>query len=189
MNKLTKEIIKLPKVTFSLADLRKLPGLQEEYIKTTLSRALKAGEVIRLAGGLYSKNSGEIALENLAINIYNPSYLSFESALNFYNILSQQSTALTLATTKRAKKLSIQNRLVAYRHLKQSLFWGYKKNNDYLLAEPEKAFLDLAYLSLNGYGHFDPKEMNLKLLDIKKLRIYLKRFKSAKLEKMIDEIF
>lgn len=187
MNKLTKEIIKLPKSVFSLTDLRKLPNFKEEYIKTTLSRALKAGEIIRLAGGLYSKNSGAIALENLAINIYNPSYISFESALNFYNILSQQSAVLTLATTKRAKKISVHNQMISYRHLKQDLFWGYKKNNDYLLAEPEKAFLDLAYLSVNGYGHFDSKEMNLKLLDIKKVKIYLKKFNSPKLKKIINK--
>lgn len=180
-----KEIRQLPKSVFSLADLRKVSQLRESSLKTTLSRALKLGEIVRLAGGWYCADLAKVSWENLAVSIYQPSYVSFESALNFYNILSQQSVALTLATVNRAKKLAKHGQLISYRHISPNLFWGYKKEGDFWLAEPEKAWLDLAYLSLNGYGYFSPEEMNLELLDVKKVKAYLRKFNNFRLENII----
>jgi predicted transcriptional regulator of viral defense system len=188
MSKLLKTIKSLPKEYFSIQDLRKISALDGESLKVSLSRAVKAGEITKLVNGLYSVDTNLLSWENLAVNIYSPSYVSFESALNYFNILSQQAAGLTLATDKRAKEFNIQGQIITYRHIKPDLLWGYKKVENYLLAEPEKAFLDLAYLSLNGYGHFDPEEMNLKLLDKQKLKKYLIKFKSAKLNKLINSV-
>ncbi len=186
MSKLLKEINNIPKVYFSLKDLSKISNLEKSSLKVAISRAVKTGEIIKLVNGLYTKNINNISWENLAINIYSPSYVSFESALNYYNILSQQAVSLTLATNKRKKDINIHNHPIVYRHIKSDLFWGYIRKDDYLIAEPEKAFLDLAYLSLNGYGYFDPKEMNLSLLDKEKVKRYLKKFNNKKLDKLIN---
>ncbi|HCP08259.1 MAG TPA: hypothetical protein DIT25_00435 [Candidatus Moranbacteria bacterium] len=67
-------------------------------------------------------------------------------------------------------------------------FRGYYKEDNYLIAEPEKAFLDLAYLSLNGYAKFDPEEMNLEFLDKNKIRMYLKKFDSPRLAVLIKKV-
>lgn len=188
MNKLQEKINKIPKQYFSLHDLYKFSDIEKASLKVALSRAVRNKDIIRLASGLYAKDINNIPWENLAVNIYSPSYISFESALNHYNILSQQSAHLTLATTKRRKDININDQIIIYRHIKSTLFWGYIKKDDYLIAEPEKAFLDLAYLSLNGYAHFDPEEMNLKLLDKKKIKRYLKRFNNIKLNNLIKKI-
>jgi len=185
MSKLSKTINNIPKTYFSLKDLSKISSLEKSSLKVAISRVVRAGEIIKLANGLYTKNINNISWENLAINIYSPSYVSFESALNYYNILSQQTISLTLATNKRRKDINIYNHSIIYRHIKSDLFWGYIRKEDYLMAEPEKAFLDLAYLSLNGYGHFDPEEMNLNLLDKGKIKKYLKKFNNKKLNKLI----
>ncbi|MCF7820521.1 MAG: hypothetical protein K9M44_03580 [Candidatus Pacebacteria bacterium] len=186
MSKLLKEINNIPKAYFSLKDLSKISNLEKPSLKVAISRAVKAGEIIKLVNGLYTKNINNISWENLAVNIYSPSYVSFESALNYYNILSQQTVSLTLATNKRKKDINIHNYSIVYRHIKSDLFWGYIRKDDYLIAEPEKAFLDLAYLSLNGYGHFDPKEMDLNLLNKEKVKRYLKNFNNKKLAKLIN---
>ncbi|MDA3802524.1 MAG: hypothetical protein PF488_01330 [Patescibacteria group bacterium] len=185
MSKLLKEINNIPKTYFSLKDLSKISNLEKDSLKVVISRAVRAGEIVKLVSGLYAKNINNVSWENLAINIYSPSYISFESALNHYNILSQQTVSLTLATDKRRKDVNIHNHSIVYRHIKSNLFWGYIRKDDYLIAEPEKAFLDLAYLSLNGYGHFDPGEMNLDLLDKGKIKKYLKKFSNKKLNKLI----
>ena len=185
MSKLLKKIDSIPKTFFSLKDLSKIGGINKSSLKVYISRAVKSGDIVRLVNGLYAKNINNISWENLAINIYNPSYISFESALNYYNLLVQQANSLTLATSKRRKNINIHNQLISYRHIKNSLFWGYIRKDDYLIAEPEKAFLDLAYLSLNGYAHFDPEEINLNLLDKKKIEKYLKKFNNIKLDKLI----
>ena len=140
MSKLLKEINNIPKTYFSLKDLSKISNLEKDSLKVAISRAVKAGEIIRLVNGLYAKNINDVSWENLAINIYSPSYVSFESALNHYNILSQQSVSLTLATDKRRKDLNIHNHSIVYRHIKSNLLWGYIRKDNYLIAEAEKAF-------------------------------------------------
>jgi predicted transcriptional regulator of viral defense system len=187
MNKLQEKINKIPKQYFSLQDLYKFSDTEKASLKVALSRAVRDKKIVRLANGLYAKDINSLPWENLAVNIYSPSYISFESALNHYNILSQQSTQLTLATTKRRKDININDQIIIYRHIKSDLFWGYIKKDDYLIAEPEKAFLDLAYLSLNGYSHFDSEEMNLKLLDKKKIKGYLMKFNNSKLNNLIKK--
>jgi predicted transcriptional regulator of viral defense system len=187
MNKLQEKINKIPKQYFSLQDLYKFSNTNKASLKVALSRAVRDKQVIRLASGLYAKDINNIPWENLAVNIYRPSYISFESALNHYNILSQQSAYITLATTKRRNDININDQVIIYRHIKDDLFWGYIKKDDYLIAEPEKAFLDLAYLSLNGYAHFDPAEMNLGLLDKKKIKSYLKKFNNTKLDNLMKK--
>ena len=127
----------------------------------------------------------KISWENFAIEIYSPSYLSFEWALAKYNILSQKPINLTLATSKRSKKNITPQNILIYHHLQPRLFWGFVREENYLIAEPEKAFLDLAYLSLNGYAKFDTEEMNLELLNKIKLKKYLKKINYQKLNNLL----
>ncbi|MFH1661762.1 MAG: type IV toxin-antitoxin system AbiEi family antitoxin domain-containing protein [Candidatus Falkowbacteria bacterium] len=187
MNKLISQIKKIPKNYFSINDIKKISSLTEESLKVALSRMVKRGEIVKLARGLYANDLVKIDWGKLAVEYYHPSYLSFEWALARYNILSQQPHQLTLATTKRSETAEIRDKIIIYHRLKINLFWGYINKNGILIAEPEKAFLDLAYLSLNGYAKFDPDEMNLELLNKSKLKKYLKKFDNKKLGKLINK--
>jgi predicted transcriptional regulator of viral defense system len=188
MSKLVKQINKIPKSYFSIIDLAKVLDLNRDALRVAISRAIKNEELFKLTKGWYGKDISKINLENLAVNIYNPSYISFQSALNYHNILSQQASSLTLATVKRKKEIKIADNLLIYHHIKPVLYWGFIRESDYLIAEAEKAFLDLAYLSLNGYANFDPSEMNLELLNKKKLKKYLNKFDNQRLNKLINNL-
>jgi len=187
MSSLEKQLNKIKKSYFSFADLRKITQLNDASLQVAISRLIKAGEIIGLTKGYYCLNKAEVNWQKMALEIYEPSYLSFEWALSQYDILSQKTYALTLATTKRAKQVEAGDIIISYHHIKAGLFFGYELRDGYLIAEPEKAFLDLAYLSLNGYARFDAEEMNLGLLDKDKIKSYLKKFKSRRLEKLIKE--
>lgn len=188
MNKLTDIIKKIPKSYFSLKDLKKVSSLKETSLKVALNRLVASGKLIKLGHQLYTGDVGRINLEQLACAIYTPSYLSCETALAYYHILSQQPLHLTLATTKRSKVISVADKNLIYHHLKPTLFWGSQIINNILMAEPEKAFLDQAYLSLNGYAKFDLEEMNLAFLNKVKLFKYCRRFKNKKLTKLVTEL-
>lgn len=188
MSKLLKKINSIPKSYFSFADIRKISSLDDKSLAVSLSRMVKRGELFRITGGIYTTDISKIDWEQFAVEKYPPSYISFESALARHNILSQQPVSLTMATANRSKKTKMLDNLIIYRHIQSKLFWGYLKDGDTLMAEPEKAFLDLAYLSLNGYAKFDPEEMNLDFLDKKKLKNYLKKFNSSRLNKLIKNI-
>ena len=188
MEKLIQKINKIPKSYFSLTDIQKISNLKEASLKVTMNRLLKRRELYRVMKGIYALNYSKIDWKQFAVELYNPSYVSFESALSYYNILSQKTFNVVLATIKRSKKIATKNNIIIYHHIKPSLFWGYKMEQDFLIAKPEKAFLDLAYLSLNGYAKFDIEDMNLNKLDKMIIRKYLKKFSNKKLDNLILKI-
>lgn len=188
MSKLLQKINSIPKSYFSFADIRKISGLGDKSLTVTLSRMMKKGELAKVARGIYATDTSRIDWEQFAVEKYPPSYVSFESALAKHNILSQQPASLTMATTNRSKKMKMLENMIIYRHIQPKLFWGYLKEGNSLMAEPEKAFLDLAYLSLNGYAKFDPEEMNLDFLDKQKIKAYLKKFNSPRLNRLMEKV-
>lgn len=188
MAKLIQKIKNIPKSYFSFADLKKISDLSDESLKVAISRMIKSGEIIKLKKGVYASDISKINWESFAVETHSPSYLSFEWALSKYNILSQKPVNLTLATTKRSKKITTPQNIIIYHHLQPKLFWGFIREDNYLLADPEKAFLDLAYVSLNGYAKFDVEEMNLELLDKVKLKKYLKKIGYQRLNRAIDAL-
>jgi len=185
MAKLIQKIKNIPKSYFSFADLKKISDLSGESLKVAISRMIKSKEMTKLKKGVYTSDISMVNWENFAVETHSPSYLSFEWALARHNILSQKPVNLTLATSKRSKKITTPQNIIIYHHLQPKLFWGFVKEDNYLLAEPEKAFLDLAYLSLNGYAKFDAEEMNLELLDKIKLKKYLKKINHKRLDDLL----
>ncbi len=189
MNNLEIKLNRIPKSYFSFADARKVARLDDASLRVAISRLVKAGKIISLTKGYYCQDLAKLDFPRLALEIYAPSYLSFEWVLGQTGILSQKSYALTLATAKRARQIEIAGTTLIYRHLQTDLFFGYEIKDGYLIAQPEKAFLDLAYLSLNGYAKFDAEEMNLTLLDENKIKNYLKKFGSKRLNTLINNLF
>lgn len=188
MNNLRQQINKIQKSYFTFSDLRKIAALDDESLRVAVSRMHKKRELTKLSKGYYSLPDANLDLHKLALELYRPSYLSFEWVLGQDNVLSQKPHNLTLATTKRARKITIGEQTIFYRHLRPDLFFGYILKDGYLVAETEKALLDLAYLSLNGYAKFDPEEMNLKNIAAKRLKEYLEKFHSERLTKLFKKL-
>lgn len=188
MSELQKKIRTIPKATFTLADIRKITDMDDESLQVSMNRLVKRGVVTRIVRGMYASDPATVDWEKLAQELYSPSYLSFEYALGRAGILSQKSYALTLATPARTKTIETPLITIAYHHIQPRLYWGYTREQNILVAQPEKAFLDLAYLSLRGYATFDPEEMNLSLLDGTKIEKYLKRFDSIQLNKRVGAL-
>ncbi|MCD6270372.1 hypothetical protein J7J23_01175, partial [bacterium] len=88
----------------------------------------------------------------LANFIYSPSYISLESALNYYSIIPDIPFTITSVTINKTKKFKTKNYGVFYySHLKPDLFFGFKsilveKKYSYIIALPEKALFDYLYL-------------------------------------------
>ena len=78
--------------------------------------------------------------------IRRPSYLSLEYALSRHGILSQNVFTLTLVTPKLPYTYRTQGGIMEYHQIKRTLFRGYVAEGSVLVAEPEKALLDLVYI-------------------------------------------
>jgi len=185
MTKLIQKIKNIPKGYFTFTDLKKISNQRDNSLKVSISRLVKSRQIFKLSKGVYALDISKVDWENFAIDVYSPSYLSFEWALGKYNILSQKPVNLTLATVKRSRTIITARKDIIYHHIQTKLFWGFARRDSFLIACPEKAFLDHAYLSLNGYAAFDPEEMNLSLLDKNKVKKYLKKFNSVRLNNLI----
>ncbi|PIR43433.1 hypothetical protein COV24_02740 [candidate division WWE3 bacterium CG10_big_fil_rev_8_21_14_0_10_32_10] len=133
-----------------------------------------------------SKKPNEMQIANF---LYNPSYISFETALSYYGILSQFPTVITSATTKKTKKKDIQGKEYIYHHLNPNYFTGYIKGSGYLIAIPEKALVDQTYFSLKSIKSLQNlDEYNLTKINKKEV-LYYSRLIRGSLGNKITELF
>jgi predicted transcriptional regulator of viral defense system len=131
---------------FSLSDLVLLTGDRRSSLSVQLSRLVASGVIERPARGWYANPFTPPSDEEVAMVIREPSYLSLEYALSRHGILSQQARVLTLVTTRLPYTFRTGDRVFEYHQVKRSLFRGYRREGEVLVAEPEKALLDLIYV-------------------------------------------
>lgn len=82
--------------------------------------------------------------------IFAPSYVSLQSALNYYGFIPEAVFHVTSVTTKRTRDLNSTDVSFIYKNIKTSCYFGYTlmlfQGHFIRVAEPEKALLDLIYL-------------------------------------------
>ena len=176
---------------YTLKDLQSILDVPASSLKVQLSRWCKQGIFIRLTKGIYVPYNAKVDTQKVANQVYYPSYLSFESALNYYGILSQIPYTLTFATRKKSKKLVLKDTQVEYTQLANRLFFGYTLENGIYLATPEKALMDTIYLISKGKRTLNLEELYLKDIDKEKLKeISLKFPKNTEdmVKKIVDSV-
>jgi hypothetical protein len=157
---------------------------------------VKKGYLMRLKKGVYafSRDRDKLRGEGIAFLLYQPSYLSLESALAWYGFIPEIVYAYTSVSARITRTFENAFGHFIYRHVKSELFWGYVEvktdQGPYLLAEPEKALLDYFYLNLariNTEDDFDSIRLNEeemgRSLNKDKFMRYLKAFGVKKMEK------
>lgn len=167
---------RLDKPYFTVADLEKVLDLKRESLYVTLHRLVQYGVLRRLRRGIYQLSLRPNDVPRIANPLYSPSYLSFESALARYGVLSQIPYTVTFATSKRSKRMTIGETEVEFRQIRPDLFFGYVLDQGLYLAEPEKALLDEMYLVRRGRADLPLDELYLEDLDVEKLFEYASRF-------------
>lgn len=163
---------------FTMADLEKITGLERDSLKVTLNRLVKKDILIRLKRGVYQLSLNMVDVGKVANQLYYPSYLSFESALSRYGVLSQIPYTQTFATTRKSKKMIIWNTEIEFTQLKKDLYFGYKLEKGIYIAEPEKALLDQLYITSRGKRTISIEELDLRSINQKILEEYAKKYPS-----------
>ncbi len=166
----------LNKSFYTIADLEKITQLSRNSLYVALKRWVESGVLERVAQGIYVPLGGDVALENVAAQLYIPNYLSFESALAKHGILNLIPYTITFATKRKTRKFTLRKQGVEFRQIAPQLFFGYEMRNGINIAIPEKAFLDEVYFSCRGKTVLDPDELDTKKLSMELLRKYAVRF-------------
>lgn len=174
---MTKRIYQSNLPLFTLKTLRDILDIENEAtLFSAVKRLLEAGILKKMERNKYLLKDFPISDFALANFLYQPSYISFETALNFYGILSQFPYEVSNATTRKTAKKEFEGKIFTYTKIKKELFWGYEKKENFLIAFPEKALLDQIYLAAKGQRGINFSEYNLENISLSKFRDYLTRY-------------
>jgi len=173
---LIKKLQSIGRGFFSIADLEKIIGLPRNSLKVALNRLTRQGVLERLTRGVYQLSINPVEAGVVANQLYYPSYLSFETALAHYDILSQIPFTQTFATIKKSKKIWLRETEIEYTQLKKDLFFGYILTDGIYLARPEKALLDQLYLVSRGKRSLNMEELDLSGINKRILLQYAQKF-------------
>lgn len=161
----------------TLLDFRRLLGLKNQQTAyKKIQRLEKQGVLKKIIRGKYLftlLKPSDFALANfLAL----PSYLSLESALSFYGIISGFPYQITSISLGKPKTIRFESKEFSYSQIKNKFFFGFEKKDDFLIAEKEKALFDYCYLASKGLRKIDRSELDLTGIDKKKLQQYFFAF-------------
>lgn len=194
--KLISELRKKKLYIFSLEDIINLfPDQSLKTLKNNLSRWMKQNRFIRLKRDLYE--FVELGVESkitdlyVANRLYEPSYVSLETALSIYSIIPDIAIQVTSLTTRPTRNFKNKYGLFLYRTCRKRAFTGYRLvsygADKVLIADKEKAFVDFLYYRLRSGNRLDFKEERfeekiLKGLDWSKMLRYATLFNNRTLE-------
>lgn len=170
-------------------DLKKLLKVEKDNtLYKTIEGLVKETVLIRLAKGKYLYRGARPHKFETANFLSSPSYISFESALNFYNILVQVPYSVTSATPLRNKTLRFNNQEYTFNHLDPKLFFGYKREDRFLIATAEKALLDSLYLASKGLKRIDIEQLDFSRIDKKEFYYILEKISHKPLSQFVKKV-
>ncbi len=144
------------------------------HVRRQLSRWVRAGRLYQLRRGLYALAPPYQKVKPhpflVANRMVRGSYVSLQSALAYYGLIPEVVPTVTSVTTARPGRWETPLGTFEFRHLKPDLFFGYRrldlgKGQAAFVATPEKALLDLIYLTPGGDAPEYLRELRLQNLD------------------------
>ncbi|OGH72373.1 MAG: hypothetical protein A2921_04485 [Candidatus Magasanikbacteria bacterium RIFCSPLOWO2_01_FULL_43_20b] len=185
---------------FTLNDLKVIFS-NKPISSRQLNRWQESGYILKLKNRVYLledyKNSVHPFL--IANLLYQPSYVSLESALYEYGFIPDVTQTITSISTKKTWTADVLNNRFDYKKIKKDCFIGYGArkylNYDVMMAEPEKAVVDFFYFNKSRLKNesridelrFDYENLKQKV-DKEKLSHYAALFNSSLLNDLIKKL-
>jgi len=178
-------ILRASNTVFSFREILLASGeTTTNLLKRRLNYYVKKGELYSIRRGFYAKDKNYDKLE-LATKIYTPAYVSFETVLRQAGMIFQYYERIFVASYL-TREISVDNQLYQYKKIKNTILTnsaGIETKDNYSIASPERAFLDILYLNKNYY--FD----NLGPLNWDKVFELLLIYGNKRMEKVVKQIF
>jgi len=133
-------------------------------LKRRLHYYVQKGELYHIRRGLYAKDKNYNRRE-VATKILRPSYISFETVLLEAGVIFQYYSTIFVASYQ-TKEIMCDGQNYAFKKIKNAILTntaGIEQRDNYWIATPERAMLDILYLNKDYY--FD----NLSALDFDKV--------------------
>jgi len=192
---------KLKDITvFSIKDIEK--SADKRFHRRRLNEWQDKDYIKKIVKGYYifsDLKTDDNVLYKIANKIYDPSYISLETALSYYGLIPESVYALTSVSTRKTSTFNTTIAVFNYRKVKNNLFFGYvieKHDSEvYKMASPEKAILDLLYLKsdIRSCSDFESLRINsgnfIEIIDREKLFNYLKPYNNKRLTAVISDFW
>jgi predicted transcriptional regulator of viral defense system len=168
------------KLILSIEDIAEILSISKESAKVTANRYVKQKLLIRIKRNLYTTpvkfdNLKENEFFQLANYMQVPSYISFASALSYYNIYTQQLRGvIESAALKRSKTFNVNEIEFRFILVKTIFYMGFVTENNFFIAAPEKALADAVYLSSLGKYNLDFSAIDFGKISKSEVNEYIK---------------
>lgn len=174
-----------------------MSGQNKDQVRLQLSRWVKNNRIIKLRRGLFTLAAPYKKIHAhsfILANALKPiSYVSLQSALSFYGMIPEYVPVTTSVTRERPEKIITQDKHFYFNHMKAELFYGFELlevdiNQKAFIAKPEKALLDLIYLTpgSDDQNYFiELRLQNLEKFSMSEYEAFAKKSKSPKLMRTI----
>jgi predicted transcriptional regulator of viral defense system len=174
--------------------------VSDTELRPQLARWTKAGRILQLRRGVYLLAPPYRKIDPhpflIANYLRNGSYVSLQSALAYHGMIPEHVPVITSVTTGRPERLDTPMGRYAFHHVKQAFFFSYSQvevsqRQLAFVATPEKALLDLIYLTPNGDRAPYLRELrlqNLEIIDEEELSKAVKRFGKVKIRRAVENV-
>lgn len=183
-NNILETILKSSRTVFTIQSMMMLTGCEDS---TKLTKSLhyysKAGKICNPRKGLYAKLVYDE--KEMACGMFRPAYISLEYVLQRAGVVFQFDETVTCVSYLN-REVEIDGKSYSYRIIKPELWIGMEgidQDDNVCMATPERAFLDMVYLSA-GSCYFD----NLHPLNKLRIKELLPLYNSRVLEKRVSEL-
>ena len=181
---LLESIIESPRTVFTVQSLT-MQTVCDDSIRLTKSLHYYAneGKIRNPRRGIYTKQKYNV--QEMACSLFRPSYISLEYVLQRAGVVFQWDDTVT-SVSYLSRTVEVDGRRYQYRKIAPELwigFEGIEQQDNIAIATPERAFLDMVYLSA-GNCYFD----NLRPLSVKLIRALLPSYHSQKLNERVTTL-
>ena len=177
---------------FSASDIVGIFGVSGRSASAFINYHLSKGSVIKARKNLYFLKDNIPPDFFLAGAIYQPSYISLETALSYYSLIPEIVYSVTSVTTRKTARFETLGKEFIYRKIKKSAFSGYylKKEGGEIfnIAYPEKAMTDYLYFCFLGEKRI-PERIELEKIDERKVSSFAECFKNRAFSVFVKNFF
>lgn len=177
-------ILNSSRTVFTIQSLMMMSGLSDsQKITKSLHYYASEGKILNLRRGIYAKLRYE--KQELSCVLYRPSYISLEYVLQRAGVVFQWDESITCVSYL-SRTIEVEGKIYQYRKINPELWIGMEgieQRDNIAIACPERAFLDVMYLSA-GNCYFD----NLSPLSKKRVRELLPLYRSAVLTERVNKL-
>jgi predicted transcriptional regulator of viral defense system len=178
-------------IVFTLQDLYLI---DPSFRQATLYAWVKKGWLIKLKNNCYvlrDFKARDYDLYLLSNQIYKPSYISLELALNHYGVIPEAVFVITAVSTKKTQCFENELGTFQYQSISERLYFGFSniraQDRNIQIATLEKSILDYLYLNSaissksDFYGLRWNKEVLTEKINWNELNLYLNVFNNKTL--------